>query len=527
MSSMILLSSSSFFLPTYLTKQIKDNNYSRGQFSFALKKSYVIALIIQEKQADLGSNNWIALNRELAKTQWLSALKLARWYQGKSKNESRELLFSKAIMWFEQAIRLGSQQAIVALAQLYFQQNKMIKAQATLRQLPEVIPGNNVSEAALILDIIIAIHLGDSTQVKQLLNSSTAVGFQQSNMLNLLLADIDKYAISNFSTMLKDVEDVKVNLSSPSCISSLQLFATNLKHLKHLEQLIQTFNTQQPLAQYVCLSTPRYISIKRLDCMAQSQHTITCDETLWRTVAEDVDSRHIGLMLNEGKANVHFGILYFDANDNAEVFSHEVSHLLGFVDEYPLIKGHNKCQGIQSKPFSHNIAVLKKYYQGDKKELRAKILKNVSWANSINANTPILQVIDKTPDIENIWLLGTPLEYKDKIGIYISESCQKSNSDYSDLPRRTTSINQVTRYSAFKPLSRRTQLRYFANDFPKEYLTLIKENPSDYFMPSFHYNIALALYQQGEVSNAKYWLSQAAQWENNLMRKARVLKGEL
>ncbi|MFQ3210558.1 MAG: hypothetical protein ACI9HU_002062, partial [Colwellia sp.] len=74
---MIFLSSSSFFLPAYLTKQIKDNNYSRGQFSFALKKSYVIALIIQEKQADLGSNNWIALNRELAKTQGLSALKLA------------------------------------------------------------------------------------------------------------------------------------------------------------------------------------------------------------------------------------------------------------------------------------------------------------------------------------------------------------------------------------------------------------------------------------------------------------------
>jgi len=524
---MIFLSSSSFFLPAYLTKQIKGNNYSGGQFSFALKKNYVIALIIQEKQADLGSNHWKALNRELAKTQWLSALKLARWYQDKSKNESSELLFSRAVMWFEQSIRLGSHQAIVALAQLYFQQNKIIKAQATLSKLPEVIPSNDVSEAALVLHIIIAIHLGDSTRVEQLLNSGTAVGFYHSNMLNLLLADMDKYAIVNISTKLKGVEDIKVNLSSPSCISNLQLFATNLKHLKHLEQLIKTFKAQQPLAQYVCLSTPRYISIKRLDCIAKSQHTITCDETLWRSVAEDVYSRHIGLMLNEGKANVHFGILYFDANDNAEVFSHEVSHLLGFVDEYPLIKGHDKCQGIQSKPFSHNIAVLKKYYQGDKKELRAKILKNISWANSINANTPILQVIDTTPDMENIWLLGTPLEYKDQIGIYISESCQKSNSDNSDLPSRTKSINQVTRYSAFKPLSRRTQLRYFANDFPKEYLTLIKENPSDYFMPSFHYNIALALYQQGEVANAKYWLSQAAKWENNLMRKARVLIGEL
>ncbi|WP_232771444.1 hypothetical protein [Colwellia sp. 12G3] len=516
---MIFISSSSFFLPAYLTKQINDNNYSDGQFSFALKKHYVAALIIQENDADFGSNNWITLNRELAKNQWRSALKLAHWYQGIAEEKSREVLFTTAIMWFEQAIRLDSQQAIVDLAQLYFQQGEIIKTQSTLRRLPEILPNNSLGEAIVRLRIHIAIYLGDITPVKQFFKSATVKLYRDGKTLSLL-ADLEKYAIIKNSTILKANDEAKINLSlgvSSSCITNLQLFATNLKHLKHLEQLINTFNKQQPLAQFVCLPTPRYISVKHLDCMAQLQQTITCDEARWQSITKEVDSRHIGLMLSEGGANVHLGILYFDVKDKADVFSHEVSHLLGFVDEYPLIKGHDSCQGIQSKAFSHNIAVLKKHYQGDKNKLRAMILKDISWANNINDNTPILQLMGDTTSKKKKWRLGTPLAYKDQIGIHISESCQRSRAN-----DRTSSS-----YSAFKPLSRRTQLRYFADDFPEEYLTLLKENPSGYLMPSFHYNIALALYQQGEIVEAKFWLNKAAQWEDNPLRKAIVLRGGL
>jgi tetratricopeptide (TPR) repeat protein len=535
---MIFISSSSFFLPAYLTKQINDNNYSDGQFSFALKKHYVVALKIEENKAVLGSINWITLNRELAKSQWKSALKLAHWYQGIANNEKRDRLNNNAILWFEQAIRLQSQQAIVDLAQLYFQQGEMVKSQSMLRQLPELLPSNSVGETALSLRINIAIHLGDIALVTQLLNSDGVKGYRYGSILSLL-ADIDKYAIIKNSVRLKSIEDVKIDssLSVPSsCITNLQLFATNIKHLKHLEQLIKTFNKQQALAPYVCLSTPRYISIKHIDCMAQSQQAITCDEARWHSIAEEVDSRHIGIMLSDGGANVHLGILYFDEEDSADVFSHEVSHLLGFVDEYPLIKGHDKCKGIQSSPFSHNIAVLKEYYQGDKQTLRAMILKNVSWANSISANTPIFQSINNKPSMQKKWRLGTPIEYKDQIGIHISESCQNASSEnnVSQSTRLTKKItsnqstsNSESSYSAFKPLSRRTQLRYFANDFPREYLTLIKENPSAHLMPSFHYNIALAFYQQGDVVDAKYWLKKAAEWEDDPSRKEKILTGGL
>ncbi|WP_232771128.1 tetratricopeptide repeat protein [Colwellia sp. 75C3] len=516
---MIFISSSSFFLPAYLTKQINDNNYSDGQFSFALKNHYVAALKIEENKAVLGSINWITLNRELAKSQSESALKLGYWYQGIVTNEKLDALNSNAIMWFEQAIRLHSQQAVVDLAQLYFQQGEIVKAQSTLRQSSELLLSNRIGESVLALRIKIAIHLGDTSLIKQLSNSDVLKGSLHSTTLSLI-ADMDKYAIVKNSSIRNDFADVKLanSVGGPlSCITSLQLFATNLKHLKHLEVLINTFNKQQPLAQYVCLSTPRYISIKQLDCEAQSQKTMTCDETRWQDIAEEVDSRHIGLMLNEGGANVHLGILYFDVKDSADVFSHEVSHLLGFVDEYPLTQDHDNCQGIQSSPFSHNIAVLKNHYQGDKNKLRAMLLKNVSWANSINENTPILQSMDNQTSKKKKWRLGTPLEYKDQIGIHISESCQKSSSDN----------NASSSYSAFKPLSRRTQLRYFAEDFPEEYLTLIKKNPSGYLMPSFHYNIALALYQQGEVVEAKYWLNKAAQWEDNPLKKTIVIRGGL
>jgi hypothetical protein len=225
-------------------------------------------------------------------------------------------------------------------------------------------------------------------------------------------------------------------------------------------------------------------------------------------------------MLETGGANVHMGIVYSDRNDNVAVFSHEISHLLGFVDEYPLKKTHDICRGIQTKNFSHNIAVLKKYYQGTRKSVRFSIIKNIPWAESIQTSTPILQEEVLGENNEKYWRLGTPKEFKDKVGVHISESCQKTMEDYS------FDSNLVgSGFSAFKPLSRRTQLRYFSSKFPKEYLTLLARKPKAYLMPSFHYNIALALFHHGQINEAKYWLKQAAKWEKIPLKKLTVLKG--
>ena len=81
--------------------------------------------------------------------------------------------------------------------------------------------------------------------------------------------------------------------------------------------------------------------------------------------------------------------------------------------------------------------------------------------------------------------------------------------------------------SSFKPLNRYTQLRYFENDFPEEYLTILESRPTDFLMPSFHYNIALSLYQQGQMSTVKYWIDNAVKWESETVKKIKILQGKL
>lgn len=520
------LSSSSFFLSPYLTEQLTSNNYRVGQLTYALKHNHITALTIAERKTELGSTQWLTLNRKLAKNETKAALNLGSWYQQAAKQESNTMSINKAIMWFEQGIRLGSKQAIFNLAQLYYQQGQVVKAQMTLRALPDVLINNELIVAVILLRITMAIELGDITRVKSLLKSDS-IKLYGNAQTNRLLTDIDKYSVTGDSKVLARMAKNKTDMNlknSATCITSLQLFATNLSHLKHLEKLINRFKQQQKLAKYICLPIPRYISIKNLDCTAQAQQAISCNELRWESVAKEINTRHVGLMLKEGGANVHLGILYFDVNDNTDVFSHEVSHLLGFVDEYPLIKGHAKCQGIQKKTFAHNIAVLNKFYHGEQKELRASILMNIPWAHSINASTPIMQEVRTGSNTKQHWRLGTPKEYKNEIGIHISESCQKSVSTDNSIANFTSSNIELA-YTSFKPLNRHTQLRYFENDFPEEYLTLLNIKPYEFLMPSFHYNIALALYNQGQLANVKYWINQAVKWEEDPVRKKYILEG--
>ncbi|MEI6895195.1 MAG: hypothetical protein V5789_11355 [Colwellia sp.] len=517
-------------MSNYLNDKLTHNEFSAAQFTFALQRKYIAALIIAEKKADLGSANWLTLNKALAQHESSSALKLAFWFQEKYKkklhHESNKVAISQAIMWFEQAIRLHSQAATVALAQLYYQQKDPLKALVILKELPKVLLDNKLAQSVLLLRIEMAIYLGDVVLVKQLLNTNTLKQYSPINIEGLL-ADIDRYGVVKSRIgkrtlvghtafkLTKNKESIQSQVTS-TCLTSLQLFATNLKHLRHLEQLIKSFKEQQSLAQFICLPTPLYISKKRLECVDNSTQAIACDESRWLSVADEVNTRHIGLMLDKGGANVHFGILYFDSADDESVFSHEVSHLLGFVDEYPLLQNHASCQNIQKKTFSHNIAVLKQYYEGDKKQIRAEILMNIPWAKSIKTSTPILEPVREKPNKQKRWRLGTPKAYQQQVGIYLSESCQQSDSKHN-LP--------YAGFSAFKPLSRPTQLRYYTNDFPKEYLAMLTAKPLAYIMPSFHYNIALALYLQGQVSDAKYWLEKASKWEDDPSRELAVLKG--
>ncbi len=522
MSLSMSLSSSSFFLDKYLNKIILAKSFSNAQLSYGINKKLTSALYIALEKTEYGESSWIAINRELAKTKKNSALALAKWYQDLS--QDNKALSKQAILWFKQAIRLNSQEAILTLSHYYFDHNYVSEAQNTL----ELLNYDNLSlddkVAENLLQLSIYIHLGDIDKVSkqiQSLPTELLLIYQITDLLN----DIKRYKVFDIlntnqplSTTSKQKIKPDVTLTSKHCISDVQLFATNLNHLRHLQQLIATFKEQDPLAAFVCLPGPRYINPKFINCNAEITAPITCDETLWQVVKETTNTRHVGLMLRQGGANVHLGILYFDGQDDINVFSHEISHLLGFIDEYPLPKSHQICQQAQANNFSHNIAVIPNLIYGEHADARERVLANIPWAKLIKADTKIINRIINEKGTLPLWEIGTPEEFFEEVGVFKAETCEHN-------VKKNVSISE-NNSSAFKPLIKRTLLRTLTSEFPKLYIKLLAMEPTSYLMPSYDYNIALAFYQQGKMNEARFWLKKAAEWEEDKGRKKRILLGE-
>ena len=504
------LSTSSFFLSEYLTNTIAKNEHSEAQLSFALAQENLTALNFALKQTPFHSEQWLKLAKKLAKTQGYAAYQLAVFYQ---------YIPKKAVFWYKSASRLGYHQASIALAQHYFQQGKLIQAAEILATLP-IDTLEEVKVAAIVLNVNIAINQGRIADVNAIINKyvqplkTTAVGRR-------LLEDIEKYQVPFTKS-----HAIKSNQLSLSCDNSIQLFATNLKHLKQVENLIVDFE-KQVLNNSVCFSPVRYMPIKALDCSDDQNTAIRCDELNWQLWASTIHTRYVGIMLPKGGANVHLGILYFDAQDSVDVVAHEISHLLGFVDEYPLVAEHVTCQAPQKGLFSQNIAVLKNSYQGNQKDIRARVLKQLPWAKYIKNSTPILQSVTDLGG-NHYWQLGTSEEYKNETGLFKAQTCNNANAQ------------SIDDFSAFKGVPYRTKLQYFALKFPQLYTALLQKNSTQYRMPSFHYNIALAYFQQipsqrtslqqtsfqkKSIDQANYWLEQAASWEPDLDRHKKIRQG--
>ncbi len=502
------LSTSSFFLQDTLARIIKDNNHTPSQLNFALAHDNKVALIYAWQQTKHGSKLWQNIGRKLAKTEGKIAYQLAEFYLDESKT-----IFSdseQAILWYQQAIRLKFHKASIALARLYFYQGYTQKAHALLNRLPlQTLIKNEDSTVvvAVVLMIEIAISEGRVEAVRSLLNQYSLLLKTDEKGISLL------NSLAKYQVLLPKVKrKISDEGNKSSCSNSIQIFATNLVHLAQAEQISQKF-TKQPLNTAVCFLPVRYIPLSMLSCSTANQSAILCDESQFYKIAPSVSSRYIAVMLPEGGANVHFGMLYFDAQDGINVIEHEISHLLGFIDEYPLSEGHVRCLANQEEAFSQNIAVLPSSYQGDKSSVRNKVLKQLAWGDKIKETTPILQAIGDNSLNLQYWKLGTPKGFEQEVGLFSSKTCDKKSNEQQGV------IN------AFKPLFKRTKLEYNQVDFPFQYLALLGDYAEQFRMPSFHYNIALAYYQKKNIEQASYWLKQASKWELTHSRRQKVREG--
>lgn len=502
MSLVILLSSSSFFLPIYLADKLQANHFNVAQLAFAEKLSLIKAFEIKRTQQAIGTEKWLFYTTKLAKLKGHVAFELAQFYlpikqNFRSENITRTAI-AKGIFWYQQAIRLECEPAKLALAQWYFLQRNVNKANELVDSL-----SLQTSESAVLKSKILIEQGVETKSEKKALTDQIAL-LVRSEQGKILIKDIQHYQI--LSHVISDKINTNIeNLKAPLCTASIQLFATSLANLYKTEQLIRNFKLHR-LNEFVCFTSIRYRSINKFNCYSKAALAFKCDESQWVDIADNIKTRFVGVMLPRGGANVHLGMLYIDQEDTSDVFAHEISHLIGFVDEYPLPANHEKCQKVQSQAFSENIAVLANVYFGKRAEIRANILNQLPWAKNIKLTTPVLHRanIDKNK-LEQTWLLGTPRKYSDKVGVFLSESCDNSHQQ------------------AFKPVFFQTQLRYAEKPFPEVYSRIFRDNNTAFLMPSFYYNIALALNTQHDISLVQVWLNKAMAFEHKSRRKNKIL----
>nr|WP_246454959.1 hypothetical protein [Thalassotalea piscium] len=421
------------------------------------KKNYYLT---QYHYSEIGDDNWRKSSRYLSEYDGDVAYSLANYYRSLKKVDH-------AIFRYQQAFELGNLNAAQPLANYYLKQKQWSKSLAIAKTQTQ-----HFWAQALIVNI--AISQGSLSEITSIKNQ-----IQQTEQGRALFSTLQKYQV--FKPKLPS------NIDSKSDCLSLQLFATTLNDLNHASDLISQIS-KTDVGQYFCFPTPRYITQSELVCQHAADQAITCNEAIWHQYIGSINSQYLGVLVPKGGANVHSGIVYLDRNDDVDVFKHELLHLLGFVDEYPLPKDHPFCHSTQAS--SHNVVVLDKAHQGERNQIRTKVLENVPWAKMIKSTTPILQ--KNTTG----WQIGTPREHAGEVGLFFVNTCQ------------TDTLISV------KPIANATALTYFELPLPPEYKALLSSSVRKYLMPSFHYNISAALDDKGDHIGAQTWRSEAVKFHN-------------
>jgi hypothetical protein len=456
----IILLSLFFFIADYREK-IANAKITRQELSF-LEMFDVFTNTDERLTHLLVSGNqqaWLHLAKHHADRSAKTAYQLGEYFRNHKQMKSAQL-------WYKVAIRQQHVTARIALANIYFK----LQQYGDIKPLLLPIVSN---DSALEILYKLALYQGELSFI-QAYKSNLAQG-NNTELYN----ELEQFSVFTHSKGQAQIEEnIEQNdKQNSACSVDVQLFATNLTGLRHGQQLMSAFEHHK-LAKYICLRTPKYIPRDAVNCQHSATEKISCNASVWMK-RTDIDTRYLGVIVEQGGANVDNGIMYIDQHDNLDVLVHELSHFIGFVDEYPLPNLHQKCQEFQQAPFAHNIVVIPEYYQGKREKLRASILSQVPWRSLIKHSTPILSKYQQG------WKLATPMEYQNEIGLFTTASCYKQSET-----------------QAFKPLAQRTKLEYFELIFPEIYLNIIKLAPKYYLMPSFHFNISRDLAMQGEYSKA-------------------------
>ena len=433
-SLLVLLPSSSFFWPSYFQSKIASGEVTHFDHKMAEQFAYLPLLTYSLTKEIRFSPPWLRKASIIGLYDGAIAYQLAEYYETKQQRYQQKI-------WLQKAVELNQLMAVIALANIYQQSGDYDFFQ-------------NLTSAFIDDPTILALVIREAIKQED---------HERAMALVSKLGDIPELVSLRNKLIRYGIHSQDLSLKPPflpqsDCDNSLQFYATNVEDLEYLEQLIHDVKSKQ-LADFFCFLPVQYIPLTLLDCSHFEHEVIQCNERNWPEKIKKTNNRYVGFLLPHGGANVYSGVLYIDRRDTVEVLAHELTHLLGFVDEYALKKGHDFCQ-VTSVKMSLNSVILPTYYSGHRSEIRKEIIRQLPWGQFIQPSTPLL--IKQ----ENKWLVGTPAHYTNEIGLFPSKTCTNNKNN------------------SFKPMQVRTLLEYYEEPLPELYLNLYKQNNKKYLMPS-------------------------------------------
>ena len=231
---------------------------------------------------------------------------------------------SAKLLWLQKAAGAGHLLAQIALYQWHMLHNELDKALPWLAQAAEV----DAQSALLFAKIL----WKDNKHADAKRFFALAVRFGEPKGQEYL-QHIDGFW--NKSTLTKQAKRFYTERSG--CHMRLQFVANSLESIMQATAFQQKFADDKRLEDLsICVNPP--IWQDELSCSDnwQGHHRLGCNIAPLIPLAEQTSFSHLVVFAQQGKANVHNGIMYLDLADTYSVFVHELAHFAGFIDEYPL-----------------------------------------------------------------------------------------------------------------------------------------------------------------------------------------------
>lgn len=125
--------------------------------------------------------------------------------------------------------------------------------------------------------------------------------------------------------------------SRSGCALTLQPVLTTLQSARQWALLSQQWQQDQQLSTLaLCFNPPQFVDSRQLACTEQSGVRIRCQAQALLPIVLQGHATQLIVISGSGHASYNNGWLQLPVHADLALLRHEISHLFGFLDEYPL-----------------------------------------------------------------------------------------------------------------------------------------------------------------------------------------------